>query len=228
MATRQWYYAISGSQAGPVSEEELIRMFFSGQLQPDTLVWTSNMKDWAKASSIEGLVPPQGFAPPPPPPPPGTGGMPAGAGVWFGEIRYAGFWIRVVASLIDGVVMMIPLFLVSFLCNMVSMPYARHDPYAAVSAGSLLANLATTIMFWLYFAVLQSSAWQASIGKRALGLKVTDLEGNRISFGRATGRYFAGILSGLLFCVGYMMVGWTKKKQGLHDKIADTLVVKQR
>ena len=84
------------------------------------------------------------------------------------------------------------------------------------------------IIWWVYFAVLHSSVWQASVGKKVLGLKVTDLEGRRISFGRATGRYFAGILSALLLCVGYMMVGWTQKKQGLHDKIAGTYVVKEK
>lgn len=218
MTTRQWYYAISGSQAGPIPEEELIRMFLSGQLQPDTLVWTRNMKNWAKASSIEGLVPPLGFAPPPPPPPPDTDAMSTD------EIHYAGFWIRVGAYFVDVVVMIIPVYLVAFLLR-ASMPASGPAQHFVVQGTDSFMNL---IIWWVYFAVLHSSVWQASVGKKVLGLKVTDLEGRRISFGRATGRYFAGILSALLLCVGYMMVGWTQKKQGLHDKIAGTYVVKEK
>ena len=81
---------------------------------------------------------------------------------------------------------------------------------------------------WLYFALMESSASQATIGKTACGLRVTDESGRRISFGRATGRYFAKIVSALIFLIGFMMVGWTRRKQGLHDLIAGTLVVKTR
>lgn len=79
---------------------------------------------------------------------------------------------------------------------------------------------------WLYFALQESSKWQGTVGKRALGLKVVDLEGRRISFGRATGRYFGKFLSSLLY-IGYLMIFWTKKKQALHDMIASTLVVRE-
>lgn len=81
---------------------------------------------------------------------------------------------------------------------------------------------------WLYFALLESSKMQATVGKLAIGLIVTDLNGQRISFGRATGRYFAKILSGLILLIGYIMVAFTQRKQGLHDMIANTLVYKTR
>ncbi len=68
--------------------------------------------------------------------------------------------------------------------------------------------------------------WQATLGKKLLGMKVVDYAGNRISFGRATGRYFAGFLSVLLLFIGLIMVAFTKRKQALHDKLASTLVVK--
>lgn len=79
---------------------------------------------------------------------------------------------------------------------------------------------------WIYEAVLTSSSWQATVGKRILGLKVVDGEGNRISFAKATGRFLAKIISGLILCIGFLMIFWTKRKRGLHDMIAETLVIK--
>jgi uncharacterized RDD family membrane protein YckC len=79
----------------------------------------------------------------------------------------------------------------------------------------------------LYYSVMESSPWQATLGKRALGLQVTDLQGRRISFGRATGRYFAKIVSGLTLSIGYLMAGFTRRKQALHDIIAECLVVRR-
>jgi uncharacterized RDD family membrane protein YckC len=77
---------------------------------------------------------------------------------------------------------------------------------------------------WLYEAFMESSSYQATLGKMILGMKVTDLSGNRISFGRATGRHFAKWISGMILCIGYIMVGFTERKQGLHDLLAGTLV----
>jgi uncharacterized RDD family membrane protein YckC len=74
---------------------------------------------------------------------------------------------------------------------------------------------------------MESSARRATLGKMALGLVVTDLEGRQLTFGRATGRYFGKILSGLICLFGYFMAGWTEKKQGLHDMLANTLVLKK-
>jgi uncharacterized RDD family membrane protein YckC len=77
---------------------------------------------------------------------------------------------------------------------------------------------------WLYEAFMESSSYQATLGKMIFGMKVTDLQGGRISFERATGRYFAKWLSKITFGVGYIMVGFTERKQGLHDLLAGTLV----
>ena len=79
-----------------------------------------------------------------------------------------------------------------------------------------------------YFVGFESSSWQATPGKRALGLIVTDTEGRRISPARAVGRYFGKILSGLILLIGYIMIAFTERKQGLHDFLAGTLVVKGR
>ena len=120
---------------------------------------------------------------------------------------YGGFWIRVLASLIDSLILIIP-------------AYAFQRTLGP--AGGLLS----WAVDWLYFAFLESSGSQATVGKMACGLVVTDTDGKRISFGRASGRYFAKILSVLTLFIGFAMVGWTRQKRGLHDFVAGTLVVR--
>jgi uncharacterized RDD family membrane protein YckC len=79
---------------------------------------------------------------------------------------------------------------------------------------------------WLYEALLTSSSWQGTIGKRMLSLRVTDLEGRKITFARATGRFFGKLLSRMIMHIGFIMVAFTERRQGLHDLLAGTLVRK--
>ena len=125
-------------------------------------------------------------------------------------MKYAGFWIRLVALVIDCIII-VPLnnYILSYLGD-----------------GSILRILVPNIIWWAYTAGLTSSNLQATLGKKILGLKVVDLNGNRISFGQSTGRFFASILSGLILGIGYLMVAFNPKKQGLHDQIAGTYVIK--
>ncbi len=154
------------------------------------------------------------------------------------EIRYAGFWLRFVAYIIDDLI----LGLVGFL---LSLPFIGGIIFSALGigecpefdektiigiagiVGSVLGLIIViAVLGWLYFALMESSKTQATIGKMALSLKVTDLDGNRISFGRATGRYFGKIISGLILNIGYILAGFTEKKQALHDIMASCLVVR--
>ena len=131
-------------------------------------------------------------------------------------MRYAGFWIRFWATLADFVVQLI--FLVPlYIWGSIT------DPF---STFSIFGSLGGWIAGWLYFVLFESGGWQATPGKRMLGIRVTTLSGERISFGRATGRYFGKILSALLFYIGFIMAGVTDKKQALHDKLAETLVLR--
>ncbi len=91
----------------------------------------------------------------------------------------------------------------------------------------IISNILTTIFIWLYYAIMESSGKQATLGKLALSLKVTDLNGNKISFARATGRHFAKIITDFTFGIGYLMPLFTEKKQTLHDMIAGCVVVKK-
>jgi len=83
------------------------------------------------------------------------------------------------------------------------------------------------IVQWLYFAGMESSTRQATFGKAAMSLRVTDGNGQPLTFGHATGRFFAKIVSGMIpLAIGYIMAGFTAKKQALHDMIASTLVLR--
>ena len=94
-----------------------------------------------------------------------------------------------------------------------------------VMTARIVGYVVVMVVDWLYFALQESSAAQASLGKRAFGLKVVDERGERIEFGRATFRFFSKILSGLILGVGFLMAGFTARKQTLHDMLAGTFVV---
>jgi uncharacterized RDD family membrane protein YckC len=146
---------------------------------------------------------------------------------------YAGFWRRLAAHLIDKLLIGIVLLIVFVpLFAMIGISVMSHDSFDDTSASFVVALISAYFVAivlaiigeWLYFAIMESMKG-ATIGKMALGIKVTDMNGERISFGRATGRYFGKILSSLTLCVGYIIIGFSQQKQGLHDIIARTLVV---
>lgn len=142
---------------------------------------------------------------------------------------YAGFWRRVAAFIID--------ILITFLMSMlVIAPISFALGVAAAYSPSFTQGEATAagigfavdvIIQWLYFTILEASAMQATLGKRLLGMKVTDTDGRRIGFGKANGRYWSKIFSALILFIGFLMVAFTKQKQGLHDLMAGTLVLKR-
>jgi len=136
--------------------------------------------------------------------------------------HYGGFWRRVGAYLIDLVILMV---VVGIVGSILGVDFGFE---AAINGNepdsSPVGDLLSLVIGIAYFAGLESSSMQATLGKKALGMVVTDVNGNRISFLRALGRYFAKILSGVILFIGYIMVGLTERKQGLHDMIAGTLV----
>ena len=143
-----------------------------------------------------------------------------------GAVRYAGFWRRLAAYIIDCIV-------------------AGIGAYAAALAGALIIGLPGGLEFegltltlatvwilacdlvipWLYWALMESSGRQATLGKSALGIMVTDTEGERITFARGTARYWAKVISFLTLLIGFLIAGFTSRKQALHDIISDCLVV---
>ena len=153
--------------------------------------------------------------------------LPAVAMEEEGTGTYAGFWLRFVAALIDAAVFFGAMVFVVLLA--VAFTRGRMHSSGRASAQSiseflLLFRIFGVIVVWLYFAVMESSSWQATVGKRVAGIYVTDMEGRRISFGRASGRHFAKFISNLTVFVGYLIAGFSEKKQALHDMIASCLV----
>ena len=144
----------------------------------------------------------------------------------FQTPAYAGFWIRVLAYVLDSLIMSIVFVPLGIVIGLVMVGSGVDENSPEMQLVNLGTNGISILAAWLYFGFLESSSWQASIGKKALGLIVTDMNGNRISFGRATGRYFGIILSGMICFIGFLMVAFTEKKQGLHDLLAGTLVLK--
>jgi uncharacterized RDD family membrane protein YckC len=143
---------------------------------------------------------------------------------------YAGFWLRAAAYLLDSLALgfAVGIFILGPLMQRAGI--SPDNPWVLFTGTSrqiIAINLLATMASWLYWALLESSPWQATLGKKMLGLKVTDLEGRRISFARATGRYFGKIISGLPLFVGFAMAGFTERKQALHDIIATCLVLKK-
>jgi uncharacterized RDD family membrane protein YckC len=142
-------------------------------------------------------------------------------------VGYGGFWIRVVAAIIDGIILRVvvaPFGMIFGALGLAGgmMPGIPHIGFRLLGRGVTFILL--IFGSWLYEAFMESSSYQATLGKMIFGMKVTDLNGNRISFERATGRHFAKWLSTMILGIGYIMVGFTERKQGLHDLLAGTLV----
>jgi uncharacterized RDD family membrane protein YckC len=188
------------------------------------------------ASNVEGAAfcsacgqPIVGFTPAPPA---GTPAPYGAAPAARAPVHYAGFWLRFVAYIIDsivlGFVVGITIVLPLLGHELDSFSGDRHFGMFPFFGPRFMAIRGLALMVsWIYYSLLESSAWQATLGKKALGLEVTDLEGRRISFGRATGRFFGKILSAFILFIGFIMAGFTEKKQALHDILAGTLVIRK-
>jgi uncharacterized RDD family membrane protein YckC len=161
--------------------------------------------------------------------------VPPVAPVWqpIPQVAYAGFWLRFVAWFIDAIIL-------GIVGGIVMLPFGGmhlhrlfmgHPPTPEEWFGATGMHfhgfLVGQILHWIYYAVLESSVWQGTLGKKALGLEVTDLAGARISFGRATGRFAGRYLSMFTLGIGFIMAGITQKKQALHDILASTLVIRK-
>lgn len=136
---------------------------------------------------------------------------------------YAGFWRRFSASLIDWLVLTVVAAVLGLGVGFFWFTQVGDDEVSR-NIFSAILNLAIFIISWFYFAGLESSDAQATWGKRVVGIFVTDLQGQTLSFGRASARYFGKILSSILM-IGYLLAIFTNKKQALHDLIAGTVVI---
>jgi uncharacterized RDD family membrane protein YckC len=145
-------------------------------------------------------------------------------------VVYAGFWRRAAAYLLDSFLLFLaiePLVLRPLMERNGISPENAAALYNINSRQVLAINLLLVLIGWVYWAALESSPWQATLGKKLFGLEVTDLQGRRVSFARATGRHFAKNLSLLMLGIGFFMIGFSEKRQGFHDMLAGCLVIRK-
>ncbi|MEO8672813.1 MAG: RDD family protein [Tahibacter sp.] len=224
------FAVIGGQPRGPMPMALVDARVRAGSWPASTEVASVGSSTWQAYSRLQNVAVNAAAAPPAPPPTPAMvvaypaadGAMGAspvqplqpqalnravdyGEMIPAGEAIHAGFWRRSAAMMLDGLILIIPLILVNIV------------PF--------LGLILTIVGQWLYFALMESSEKQATFGKQAFGLKVCDDYGHRIDFGRATGRYFGKIISNVILGVGFMMAGFTTRKQALHDVIAGCVVV---
>jgi len=233
-----WYYTSAGQQSGPVSKDDLRGLMASGHVSGQDLAWKDGMAQWTPISLLPELL--------------GAGGQAAGEGAYsapgqpgvaqlnYGgyqqysaaapgypqQFVYGGFWIRVGAYIIDYLILLVPGMIINASLQFalgLNRQAGPPDPAQLASIGMI--SLIPLVLNWLYYALMESSSKQATVGKMACGLMVIDERGQRISFGRATGRYFAKILSFMVCFIGVIMVGVDERKRGWHDQLAKTFVV---
>ena len=216
-----WYYAINHQQQGPVTEAQLHALAKDGVVTGDTLVWREGLAHWQPWRTVSGPV-----LPPVP-----TEATPAPTPVRSAtaEFEYAGFWIRLCAKFIDGLIVGLPIGILVGIVMAASGGFKRSGPEAF---GLLLlvngvAQLVAMALSVGYNAVLVG-LWGTTLGKKVCGLKVIKADGSKPSFGRACGRAGAEIISGMVCYLGYVIAGFDVEKRTLHDHMCDTRVVKAR
>ena len=229
-----WHYTVGEEQYGPVTLVELRKLVASGEVMETDLVWKEGMPDWTAAIDLDELNPSRSK----------SSGMATAAD---GEARqssnknYAGFWFRFFAVLVDGLVLgtasavmttvVGTILAIGFGITLIGSVDRENKADAAALVMALIwivLIVANFMLYWLYFAFMESSGQRATVGKLACGIVVVDESGVPLTFAQATGRFFAKFfITSATLGIGYLMCVWTKQEQCLHDKIASCLVVKR-
>lgn len=226
----EWFHVdATRQQHGPITTDDLMARLARGELHPDTLVWKEGMADWLPLSRVPELNAALATTPVIDPLSSQAAIIPASVEINRSDIVYAGFWRRFAAAVLDSMILgmlsyvvLIPAFIMMGITGTDSM--GKPDP--TLMMGVLIPSyLLIFVLQAVYFAFMHSRPAQASLGKMAVGIKVTGPDGERISFWRGFGRYFAFILAAIPLYIGLIMAGFTDRKRGLHDMICNTLVV---
>jgi len=215
-------------------------MAATGALKPGDILWKEGMPNWVQASTFKGLFKAEGtsasvsssamvsaenrYAAP------AVSDLQVDAGSSGQGLEYAEYLPRVGAALLDalfaGLMGCIPAFGLVF----IAIAMAGNDPDAQQAAslfGNCCAQILSIVISLVYYVVLETSPKQGTWGKQIMGIKVTDLQGNRLTVGRAIGRFFAKFISGFTCGIGHLMPLFTEKKQTLHDMLAGCLALKK-
>ncbi|WP_396616411.1 RDD family protein [Lysobacter soli] len=246
-----WYYHLPGQgRVGPLGADDVREAYREGRVQRDTLAWHVGARDWlpldrfSDSLSLDDIATPSPAYTAPsavagdaldrasPYAPPRAELSEAGDyRAAAGEVVYAGFWKRLAALMIDSLVVAVAyyvLLIVAVIAFSIGLSDALSGSPGSAGAAQLIgvvALFAYPIVSALYYVSLESSATQATLGKMAVGIKVTDDAGRRMSRGRALSRWASHLLCYLSIYIGYFMAGFTDRKRGLHDMVAGTLVV---
>lgn len=249
---KSWYYVdAQGQQQGPVSTAIVLGHCRQGRLGEDSLLWREGMPEWLPLSRLRAELGLPAAAPPPAPSPSTTSPSQASAAsspyapprasldrldytaAGDAEVVPAGFLRRWAAIFLDNVIVVVAFYAVLMLLSvfLVAGLGTIGDIGKGGAADALLMGFGMMIYLLyfliagLYYALMESSANQATLGKMAAGIKVVDLHGRRLSFAHALGRWFAAALSYLTLWIGFFMAGFTERKRALHDFVASTQVV---
>lgn len=247
-----WYYAdAQGQRQGPFTAGELGGHVRQARLGAQSLVWREGLEDWKPLSALASeLDLPVGTMDPPAPgadaatelhipaadapyAPPAAQIASEQHYVGDGDVVLAGFWRRLAALFIDSMVVGFAYYLVLIVCVVVLgvggslLMRGGNDAegMAAMFGMMALVYLLYPVISAAYYVGFESSGKQATLGKMAVGIKVTDIDGRRLTLGRALLRWLAVMLNYLTLYIGYLIAAFTERKQGLHDMAVGTLVV---
>lgn len=242
----EWYYVHAGQRVGPISQEELDRLIQSGATSVDALVWRAGMADWQPYSALKGVEP--GLAGVMPS---ADSFVCSECGNSFsaenliqigsqsvcgncksillqrlkegaalpGVSRYAGFGIRLLAKFVDGCI-------AGGLLMILIVGSGEVSRRLQETAFALTVQLGLYLVLGIY-SVFFVGTYGATPGKMVCRIKILNANGSKVSYAKATGRYFAELLSGLILYVGYIIAAFDEEKRTLHDRICDTRVVKR-
>jgi uncharacterized RDD family membrane protein YckC len=247
-----WYYNDNGKQTGPVDDAGLASLVASGKITSNTLVWREGMAGWEPYTKAV----PSGAAAAPAS---GTacascrGSFETSQMIRYGEqwvcagckdtffqrmregvdqpsiLRYGGFWIRVGAKFLDGLILTIPNLILNALIMGSAIGFGagsrESEDMVGAMIGSFVLLYALTIGLQVAYSVFFVGKFGATPGKMACGLRIVMADGGKISYGRATGRFFSEWLNMMILYIGYIMVAFDGEKRALHDRIAGTRVV---
>jgi uncharacterized RDD family membrane protein YckC len=213
---------MQGRRLGPVTREVLRGLIVNGQVRENDMVWTAGMSQWAEAQMVPAVMQA---------PTPRQQGL---VSVEPEYLRLAGFWRRWLAWLIDTSVLgVLSVFVALAIVVALSESKAATDsPIVIIRRPTVTAEMwlviAVVVLHWLYYAMMEASPYQATLGKLLIGIYVTSEEGREITFSQASVRFAAKLISAALAMVGFLMAAVTLRKQALHDLVAGTLVVRKR
>ena len=250
-----WYYVEQGQQTGPVNDAQFAELVRTGKILPDSLVWREGMAAWqsyreaitplpsselppgagaavgerpeavcaecGKMFAVQDMIRHGGVYICANCKPVFMQKLAEGARLNTNEMNYAGFWVRFAAKLVDGVILGLPFLVVYFL---VLIPQIRNGRPGQFTFAPLMLQFGFIIIKMAY-EIFFLGKYGATPGKMLCKLRVVTAEDGRIDYGRATGRCFSEIISGMICYIGYIMVAFDSQKRALHDYICSTRVV---